>query len=246
MSSPAFPDAAASIAPVTVWWAWRSQAGELDRTVLSPRERARVERLHLEADRDRSALARIVLRHALARRIGGAPAAIALDWQHGPALDPQHGLWASIAHSHDGVAVAISSAGPVGVDVEPFTRGVDLHAGVRERVFTLHEREHLTSLPDDELLDSAVELWTAKEALLKAVGGRLVHPPASVEVHRNGGVPRLVQFADRDDLIDGARLSVVRPPATGDQAYVATVAVLGVPELASIEVASLDAADLLG
>ncbi|MEN0013511.1 MAG: 4'-phosphopantetheinyl transferase superfamily protein [Solirubrobacteraceae bacterium] len=235
-------------APVTVWWAWCSRARPLDEdslSSLSPRERARVDRLHRDDDRERSALGRVLLRAALGRRLGVDPGSVELDWEHGPSLDPRHGVWASMAHSRDGVTVAVSTAGPVGVDLESFERAHDLHRQVRERVFTQRERDDLAALPQERRGVAAVELWTVKEAVLKAAGGRLVHPPASVEVHRNGGPPRLVGFEQRRDLIDGARLSVLQPPEGADPGYVATVAVIGAAGDGDFEVASYDGAALL-
>jgi 4'-phosphopantetheinyl transferase len=76
------------------------------------------------------------------------------------------GLAVSISHSRTLVAVAASAAGPVGVDVEDvYPREV---AGLARRWFDPSELEWMARQPDE--LTAFLDLWTAKEAVGKALG----------------------------------------------------------------------------
>lgn len=80
-----------------------------------------------------------------------------------PSVD---GLAVSISHSRTLVAVAASAVGPVGVDVEDvYPREV---AGLARRWFDPAELEWMARQPDE--LTAFLTLWTAKEAVGKALG----------------------------------------------------------------------------
>src|SRR5690606_17663603 len=68
-----------------------------------------------------------------------------------------------------GLVACAVSARRVGVDVEPASRGEELleDAG---RIFSERENADLRALPADRRARRAVELWTLKEAWLKAIG----------------------------------------------------------------------------
>lgn len=69
-----------------------------------------------------------------------------------------------------GLVVCAIAAHPVGVDVEPRARGVEL-VGTAAKMFSPAENAELALLEPDARADRAVELWTLKEAYLKARGG---------------------------------------------------------------------------
>jgi 4'-phosphopantetheinyl transferase len=76
------------------------------------------------------------------------------------------GLAVSISHSLRLVAVAASAIGPVGVDVEDvYPREV---LGLAHRWFDATELEWMAGEPDE--LVAFLQLWTAKEAVGKALG----------------------------------------------------------------------------
>jgi 4'-phosphopantetheinyl transferase len=81
----------------------------------------------------------------------------------------------SLAHSGGLAAAAVSTLGPVGVDVEP-VRPLDALALAR-RWFRPEESDWLAGLPDTERTEAFLCLWTQKEAVGKALrtglrGGR--------------------------------------------------------------------------
>ena len=144
------------------------------------------------ADRDRFTLGAALLRLALAARLKCDPAAVALDrtcpscgephgrprllgprhWEIRAQLEPlspkaPRAVDLSVAHSGEAVAIAISSAGPVGVDVERL-REIDY---VRLLADVCHRSERA---PDAAA--AFLRLWTLKEAVLKAGGEGLATP----------------------------------------------------------------------
>lgn len=76
------------------------------------------------------------------------------------------GLAVSISHTHHLLAVAASYDGPLGVDVEElYPREI---AGLARRWFDPVELDWLATEPDE--LTAFLQLWTAKEAVGKALG----------------------------------------------------------------------------
>ena len=169
-------------------------------TLLSDPELARARQYRLAADSDRCLLGAVLLRMTAARHLGVRPADVAVDRtcgrcgaQHGRPRLPGNGVQASVSHSGDIVAVAITSAGPVGVDVEA-VRIIDF-AAVTESVCTPGERNHVHAAAD------FFTFWTRKEAVLKATGEGLHRPMTDLEVAPPGSAPVLL------------RLGAAAPPA---------------------------------
>lgn len=93
------------------------------------------------------------------------------------------GLAVSISHTHHLVAVAASYAGPLGVDVEEmYPREV---RALAERWFHPAELTWMTSQPDE--LKAFLHLWTAKEAVGKALGTGLRHAGLRRRMPLGGG-----------------------------------------------------------
>lgn len=207
-------------AGVAVWWASVRPVELLDLAALSAEERARVDRLAIASAKERSALARVLLRAALADVLGGDASAFELDWAHGPTL-AGGGPSLSLSHSADRVVVAISDVGEVGVDIEPTARGERMRSGVVDHITTAAEREALAALGD--LRDHAtIQLWTAKEAVLKATRDGLRLAPSGVEVLGFPAELRLSLHEHRTELVGRCHLSALaREPD-----YVGTVALL--------------------
>lgn len=86
----------------------------------------------------------------------------------GPAARLSRMPEASLSHTEGLVAVAVADA-PVGVDVEPLARAPEVLETVR-LAFAPAELAALSALPTAEQGRRAVELWTVKEAYLKALG----------------------------------------------------------------------------
>lgn len=204
----------------TVWWAPVDafRAAHLD--LLNTAEREKVARLMRDADRARSALGAAVLRLAVAERAGVRPHEVAIDRTcpdcdrpHGAPRLPGTGLWASVSHSGRWVAVAVTAAGPVGVDVERIAE-VDTD-GLGAHVLASGEAAAVRDLRDFFVY------WTRKEAVLKATGEGLRVPMHQVLVGRADGPAELLGHPQRPGL--RAAMFDLLP----DDGHVAALAVLG-------------------
>lgn len=169
-------------AHVQVWYALTERLAESDiaeaRDRLSPAERARCDRFHFERDKRDYAVAHALLRHALTVHEGVPAAPWSFDaGPHGkPFLAPgQSALECNLAHTNGLVACVLTHAGPVGVDVESLERAVNGDE-VAQRYFSPLEIEGLGQLQGVERGTRFIELWTLKEAYLKAIGAGLSNP----------------------------------------------------------------------
>ena len=147
---------------------WRQCTALLDEGEL---RRART--LRRPADRRRHVAARALVRTVLSRYLPPAPQ----DWRfvadaHGrPQLSPEHRLpelQFNIAHTAGLVVLALRVGGALGVDVETPRRRTDTLA--LERYFAPAERAALRALPAAARRRRFFEVWTLKEAYLKARG----------------------------------------------------------------------------
>lgn len=87
------------------------------------------------------------------------------DDKGAPYLPDHPDLWVSISHCRTAVAVAVSSEGRVGIDVECRRRIGD---GLMERVCAEVELAAVRSAEDSVM--AFLQLWTRKEAVLKMRG----------------------------------------------------------------------------
>ncbi|HEV3000936.1 MAG TPA: 4'-phosphopantetheinyl transferase superfamily protein [Solirubrobacteraceae bacterium] len=164
--------------------------------VLSEQEAERAARFVREADRARYVAATALLRAAAGALTGMPPAAVALDRScprcgkpHGRPRLPGTGLHASIAHSGACVAVALTRAGPVGVDVEEIGAAPD--EALLVAACAPQERPHARDAV------GFFRCWTRKEAVLKATGDGLEVPMTAVAVTPPAAPPALVAYGAR-------------------------------------------------
>ena len=103
-------------------------------------------------------------RRLLGEIVGGA-APVEHDVQGAPYLPSRPDLHISISHCRTAVAVAVSTQGPVGVDVECRRKIGD---GLIQRVCTPEEQQSIGASDDPQM--AFLRLWTRKEAVLKCRG----------------------------------------------------------------------------
>lgn len=157
-----------------------------DDDTLTSDERRRAERLLDRRDRGRFVARRLALRALLADVTGCRSEDV--RYTVGPNGKPRMvgGPHFSLSHTGDTCAVAISSAGPVGVDVERvLPRSTDRL--VAQRFYYLEEARALSRLGTSQRTAAFYELWTAKEALAKAAGTGLMEPLPFVGVPVTSG-----------------------------------------------------------
>jgi 4'-phosphopantetheinyl transferase len=177
-----------------LWVASRSRFdpahGRLD-ALLSPAERAHVDRHHREADQRRLRLSRALLRLLLARYLELEPGRIPVERRcptcarpHGkPRLRGRSGLQFSVAHAGDLLVFAVQAQTPVGVDLEALAGpGGPPPPELVELALTPAERHHLAQVPPAERWRRFLRCWTRKEAALKQLGTGLATPLHDLQV----------------------------------------------------------------
>ncbi len=180
---------------------------------LPPDEAARIARFRQPRDRHERAAAHGLLRHLLGPWLGRDPEEIVLARDAGdrPFLPGMPGLDLNLSHGGGWVAVGLSLSGRIGVDVEGTARPVDWD---RVAPVFLHPAElaEYRGLPAGARPRRALELWSVKEACLKATGEGLVAEPCSVRPIPDGAGWRLARAglslrAASRVLPDGARFA---------------------------------------
>lgn len=126
---------------------------------------------------------RAALRRILSEETGLPPheVPISLTGLGKPVLDPPFDhLHFSLSHCQDLALIALCRDGCVGVDLEPASRAPDLEGC--ESTFC-HPGE-IAELPEEKPSRNRhlLEIWTAKEAVLKSLGTGFNHPPESVRI----------------------------------------------------------------
>jgi 4'-phosphopantetheinyl transferase len=131
--------------------------------------------LHSIAERRRSLIARCML-HVVLEREWGVPCR---DIQLGygrfgkPLLLGRDAIRFNLSHSGEWVCCAVSES-EVGVDIQRMERD---YLGISKRFFTQQEHEYIMSAPQAESqADRFYEIWSCKEAYVKAIGVGLTRP----------------------------------------------------------------------
>lgn len=158
------------------------------RTLLSSSETNRLERFKVQAKQDEFLVSRGLLRLVLGAYLGKDPQQLAIE------VDPfgkpylrGSELGFNISHSSKVLLCACGLSLHIGVDVQEIyaIRGQDR---IVERYFSPAEKEYLNQMGSPSR-DSFFELWSAKEALLKAVGSGFQTDPAQISLVPDHRIP---------------------------------------------------------
>lgn len=170
-------------------WGFQGRPGALPSDLahcLNAEEQERARRFVKPMHGRRFSAFRAILRHLLAAYLDTAPGDIRLmKGERGkPALDPaRHGtaLFFNVSHSEESALFAFTAVSEVGVDIEVTGahRFADL-AGLATRVLSPEEQVYLDGLPTEYRNADFLDLWTVKEATLKAGGEGLSGYPAAI------------------------------------------------------------------
>jgi len=150
-------------------------------SVLDDDERSRAARFLRREDAVRHAATRAALREILGARLGRPARALrfvrddagrprladAFDGGDAPRIDAP--LDFNVSHSGAYALIALSATRRVGIDIETRREQFDWRA-VAKSVFAPREIAYLESLPHGLRGDAFYDAWTAKEALVKALG----------------------------------------------------------------------------
>jgi len=159
-----------------------ARAGDCER-VLSERELHRADRFAVARLRRhfvaRSAALRLVLGAALDVDPRAVPLATGALGK--PRLAGLSELSFNLSHCEGAAAIALTTAGAIGVDVECAGRVDEQHL-IASRFFDASEAETIAGLPRGLAESAFLRCWTAKEAVLKASGVGLTQPLRDVVV----------------------------------------------------------------
>src|SRR5205085_5860410 len=150
-----------------------AEVGRLS-ALLCPEERERAARFHFDHHRRRFIVGRGLLRSILGEYSGVPPERVEFAYGiHGkPALShgPEGGnLQFNLAHSENVGLLAVTAGSRIGVDVERIRKIEDLD-GLVARFFSPRESRLFENLPLQQKPEAFFNLWTRKEAWLKATG----------------------------------------------------------------------------
>lgn len=150
--------------------------------LLNEEEKARAQRFHFERHQRRFTVARAWLRVILSRYAGQAPETLNFGYnkQGKPHLPNNHQLTFNLSHSHELALLAIGCHQPLGIDVEYFSKRPFM--GIAEQLFSPKEIEDLTQTNPPLMPLAFFNIWSQKEALIKACGLGLAYPTKEFNV----------------------------------------------------------------
>lgn len=159
-------------------------AARLDayRALLAPEELEYRRRFTHEEARLQFLVGRVLLRTVLSHYSGHDPRAFRFRRnRHGkPTLETprEPPLEFNLSHTRGLVVCAVTLRDAVGVDVEHQSRRITAPLELASRFFTPEETTALTGLPPDRQQTAFLDIWTLKEALVKARGASIFAPAA--------------------------------------------------------------------
>jgi 4'-phosphopantetheinyl transferase len=148
------------------------QLGQFQLT-LSEDEQQRAQRFRFERDRSQYIAARGILRSLLGQYLGVHPAQLQFNYSNKgkPTLSPVHvtqPIQFNVSHSHQKALYGITLNHRVGIDLE-YMRPVEV-LSLAQRFFSKQEFTQLTAVSPQQQQQVFFQLWTGKEAYLKATG----------------------------------------------------------------------------
>jgi len=149
-------------------------------------EQSRAEKFRSMEDRLRFVIRHGLLRQILSHYLDQLPGAI--EFQRGAFGKPEvrcedvgTRIFSNTSHSVEIAVCAITTACPIGVDVERLSDIPEIEA-IARRFFLPRETQTMMALPPDSRLQGFYNCWTRKEAVLKATGEGIAESLAKVEV----------------------------------------------------------------
>ena len=165
-------------------WAVNLDCAGGDLSLLSTSERARIDRLKRPRDRGRSLQAHCAVRRILALQLQVDPRCLEFDvtGTGKPFLvRPAQNLEFNLSHSGRYGLIAVATDRSVGVDIEVERPISDLRE-LAHRITTGREAKLLGQLPTNRVHSTFFNLWTRKEAVLKALGRGFLIDPREIDV----------------------------------------------------------------
>ena len=190
---------------------------------LSEEERERASGLLSGTHQRRFVVARGMLRRLLGRYLDQDPSAVTFSrGAHGKPFLQEGGLHFNVSHTYELALYAIARDREVGVDVE-WMRPQVAHEQIAARFFSLEEQEALAQVPDEERQAAFYNIWTRKEAYVKARGDGIAAGLGTFAVSL-GAEAALLHSDEGRDEVERWKLMALEPP----DGYVAALCGAGV------------------
>lgn len=168
------------------------------RTILSAAERERAGRFTFETEQARFTSCRAGLRILLGRYTGVPPDKLVFRYepQGKPALTGVSGWQFNLSHSRGLAAIAISRYDPLGIDIELIDPDFP-RAEIAPDILASDEISDLAALPPADQPGYFFQLWTLKEAMLKAAGSGLSLDPREIRIRLDADLhPEIISAPD--------------------------------------------------
>lgn len=186
---------------VHIWRAnldWATLKIETLVKTLSTDELDRANRFRFVQHKSRFIAARGILRQLLGNYLAVNPSSLRFDYtERGkPLLEPTSkdiSLEFNLSHSHEYAIFGFTINRLIGVDIE-YQKTMPEALKIARRFFSNRESIMLAELPQEKQAQLFFQLWTAKEAYLKAIGTGLAGTLSKVEIEVNQD--RSLYFSD--------------------------------------------------
>ena len=155
------------------------------RACLCPAEIQKADRYLKQSDRHLSLVSRALVRYLIAEVTRQDPESLCFSTnEHGkPFLVGFPEIHFNLSHSHGAAVCALCRNAAVGVDVEDMGRHTDL--SIAKRFFSSYETALVSKASGAEKRKLFFDIWTLKEAYIKAVGKGLSIPLNSFSFNAN-------------------------------------------------------------
>ena len=138
--------------------------------LLNRQEQERAESFTLPGIRDKYIATRGLLRIVLADYLNNDPASLQFTvGEYGKPTLTDRSLYFNLSHTADRLAIVTSDLEHIGIDIEQIKPRTSL-AQLAERCFSATELADWRYLPETRRQQAFYQLWTQKEAFVKAVG----------------------------------------------------------------------------
>ena len=197
---------------IHVWCVELDAAGEVAALAacLSAEERERASGLLSGTHQRRFVVARAMLRQLLGRYLDQDPSAVTFSHgAHGKPFLQKSELHFNVSHSHELALYAITHDREVGVDVE-WMRPQVAHEQIAARFFSLEEQEALAQVPDEARRAAFYNIWTRKEAYVKARGDGIAAGLGTFAVSL-GAEAELLRSDEGRDEVERWKLMALEP-----------------------------------
>lgn len=196
-----------------VWWGKPAQVQTWHWELLNPDELQRAEAYRQPVDQQRFVWGVAMSRLLVAARYGLPATEVVISRTcadcsrpHGKPQIVGYDIHCSISHAGDAVGIAITEAGPVGLDIEKIDNSISVPENM---VLTDSERSVLNELPVAQRTEALLRYWVRKEAVLKATGEGLRRPMTTVEISSPTAPARLLGDSEGRQI----ELSDINAPA---------------------------------